>query len=186
MKALLTLVFWSSFFVVSGQNSLQEILRQQLVQDWERAKEYTQEYLDAMPAGKYNFRPVDSVRTFAQHMLHFSRANVVLTTFATGAQNKSVQNIFFKRTFEDSPTAQNKDSVVYYVKMGYDFAINAIKNADFNKLNEMVSTDQLRVPRSATRLGWLLKAFEHQTHHRGQCTVYLRAAGIHPPNEKLF
>jgi hypothetical protein len=90
-----------------------------LVQDWERAKGYTQEYLDAMPAEKYNFKPVDSVRTFAQQMLHFSKANVGMATFATGAQNKSVQSIFFKPTFEGSPTAQNKDSVVYYVNMSY-------------------------------------------------------------------
>jgi len=186
MKALFTLVLWSTCFIASAQNSLQEILRQQLVQDWERAKGYTQEYLDAMPANKYTFRPVDSVRTFAQHMLHFSRANVAFATFATGAQNKSVQSIFFKPTFEGSLTAQNKDSVVYYVNMSYDFVINAIKKADFSKLDEIVSTDLLRVPRSSTRLGWLLKAFEHQTHHRGQCTVYLRVAGIHPPNEKLF
>ena len=186
MKALFTLVLWSSFFVASAQNSLQDILRQQLVQDWERAKAYTQEYLDAMPADKYNFRPVDSVRTFAQQMLHFSKANVGMATFATGAQNKSVQNIFSKPTFEESPTAQSKDSVVYYVNMSYDFMINAIKNTDFSKLDEIVSTDRLRTRRSATRLAWLLKAFEHQTHHRGQCTVYLRVAGIHPPGEKLF
>jgi uncharacterized damage-inducible protein DinB len=32
----------------------------------------------------------------------------------------------------------------------------------------------------------LKKAFEHQTHHRGQTTVYLRMAGITPPQEKLF
>jgi uncharacterized damage-inducible protein DinB len=30
------------------------------------------------------------------------------------------------------------------------------------------------------------KAFEHQTHHRGQTTVYLRLKGVTPPNEKLF
>jgi uncharacterized damage-inducible protein DinB len=30
------------------------------------------------------------------------------------------------------------------------------------------------------------KTFEHQTHHRGQTTVYLRLKGIKPPNEKLF
>jgi uncharacterized damage-inducible protein DinB len=32
----------------------------------------------------------------------------------------------------------------------------------------------------------LAKAFEHQTHHRGQCTIYLRLKGIAPPREKLF
>ena len=186
MKAIFTLVIWASFLLASAQNSVQEILRQQLVQDWERAKGYTQEYLDAMPGNKYNFRPVDSVRSFAQQMMHFSKANVRMGTFGTGAQNKSVQNIFFRGTFEESPTAQNKDSVVYYVNMSYDFVINAIKNADFSKLDEIVSTDVLRAPRSATRLAWLLKAFEHQTHHRGQCTIYLRVAGVRPPDEKLF
>lgn len=37
-----------------------------------------------------------------------------------------------------------------------------------------------------TRLTWLMKAFEHQTHHRGQCTIYIRLQGIRPPAEKLF
>ena len=32
----------------------------------------------------------------------------------------------------------------------------------------------------------LAKAFEHQTHHRGQTTIYLRLAGVTPPGEKLF
>jgi len=30
------------------------------------------------------------------------------------------------------------------------------------------------------------KAFEHQTHHRGQTTIYIRMKGIKPPNEMLF
>jgi len=30
------------------------------------------------------------------------------------------------------------------------------------------------------------KAFEHQTHHRGQTTVYLRLKGVTPPGEMLF
>lgn len=32
----------------------------------------------------------------------------------------------------------------------------------------------------------LSKVFEHQTHHRGQTTVYLRLKGLTPPQEKLF
>jgi uncharacterized damage-inducible protein DinB len=32
----------------------------------------------------------------------------------------------------------------------------------------------------------LAKCFEHQTHHRGQSTVYIRLAGAKPPQEKLF
>jgi uncharacterized damage-inducible protein DinB len=31
-----------------------------------------------------------------------------------------------------------------------------------------------------------MKTFEHQTHHRGQTTIYIRTQGIKPPQEKLF
>jgi uncharacterized damage-inducible protein DinB len=37
-----------------------------------------------------------------------------------------------------------------------------------------------------TRGTALAKAFEHQTHHRGQTTVYIRMAKATPPQEKLF
>lgn len=32
----------------------------------------------------------------------------------------------------------------------------------------------------------MTKTFEHQTHHRGQTTVYLRMSEITPPQEKLY
>ena len=37
-----------------------------------------------------------------------------------------------------------------------------------------------------TRAAALEKGFEHQTHHRGQTTIYLRLKGVKPPQEKLF
>ena len=76
--------------------------------------------------------------------------------------------------------------MAYYVAASYDFAINAIKQMDLDKSGESVPGDMPAGKRTATRLGWLLKAFEHQTHHRGQCTVYLRLAGVVPPGEKLW
>jgi len=32
----------------------------------------------------------------------------------------------------------------------------------------------------------MIKTFEHQTHHRGQATIYIRLQGIRPPQEQLF
>ena len=66
MKLLLTLLLFISGFVVLAQDSLSMTLKQQIIKDWQRAKAYTQEYLDAMPADQYNFRAVDSVRSFAE------------------------------------------------------------------------------------------------------------------------
>jgi len=162
------------------------MMKHQMLKEWERAKAYTDEYLEAMPPGKYGFRPTDSVRTFAQQMFHLSIANVVLATIATGTTDTAVMQYFFSHNPENIPADQNKDSVVHYVNLSYDFAIRTIGYMDFNKLNEIVAHPMPGGIRRETRLAWLLKTFEHQTHHRGQCTVYLRLVGVHPPAEKLF
>ena len=181
MKLLFCLLLTFSLLSVSGQAGINDTLRQQLVRDWQRAKEYTDEYLSAAPADKYGFRPIDSMRSFAEQMLHLATANAGLVFIATGSKYP-----FASLNFEKSPDLQNKDSVVNYVNTSYDFAIQAIQNMDVNKLTEVVTWNLPGGKRSVTRLAWLLKAFEHQTHHRGQCTVYLRLMGIKPPAEKLF
>jgi len=178
---LLTFCCFSSIAqIVSNEN-----LKQQIVKDWERAKAYTQEYLDAMPADKYGFRPVDGVRSFAEQMLHLAQSNVLLVSVGTGFKDVPVQSLR-PSNFGKSTADLSKDSIVYYAAASYDFAINAIKKTDFSKSGEMASGEMPGGKRTTTRLGWLLKAFEHQAHHRGQCTVYLRLAGIVPPGEKLW
>jgi uncharacterized damage-inducible protein DinB len=181
MKLFFSLLLFMCIFSVNAQNALGDSLKQQLVSDWVRAKLYTQEYLEAMPAGKYNFRATDSMRTFAQQMLHLATANAGFAFIGLG-----VPYVFSSQNFEKSPALQNKDSVVLYVNTSYDAMINAIKNFDVSKLGESVSWNLPGGKRTATRLGWILKAFEHQTHHRGQCTVYFRLQDIRPPAEKLF
>jgi uncharacterized damage-inducible protein DinB len=181
MKIFFNLLFLLCFFSAAAQCPLHETLKQQMLKEWERAKMYTQQYLDAMPADKYGFRAVDSIRSFSEQMLHLAHANAGLISIGTGTTFP-----FSTQDIEKSSTAQSKDSVIYYVNTSYDFAIKSIKNMDFKRLNEIVTFDLPRGRRSEMRLAWLLKAFEHQTHHRGQCTIYIRLLGIRPPAEKLF
>lgn len=176
MRKIFFLCCFFAATAASAQN-LSETVKAQLVKDWERAKAYTLEYLDAMPADKYGFRAHDSIRTFAQQMLHLAQGNIGLAANGTGKER-----IWTGRNLEQLKTAQNADSVKYYVMAGYDYVIDGIKNMDAAKLEEKVKRGNF----DETRLSWLLKAFEHQTHHRGQTTIYIRLLGIKPPNEKLF
>ena len=59
-------------FVLSFESNAQSLedIKMQMVKDWERAKAYTVDYLNTMPADKYSFKAVDSIRSFAQQMLH--------------------------------------------------------------------------------------------------------------------
>ena len=154
-------------------------VRAQLIKDWSRSKTYTLEYLDAMPANQYNFRPQDSLRNFAQQMIHLSQASVSLMNAAT---DKPIPLIINRTDLEKTQSAWSKDSVTYFVTLSYDYAINAMQNFDMNKAFDRVS----RGPLSESRFAWALKAYEHQAHHRGQTAIYLRLAGIKPPFEKLF
>ncbi len=175
-KAVLSLVMIFSFAYTQAQ--LAESLKAQLLKDWERAKAYTKEYLDAMPKDKYGFRAQDSIRTFAQQMLHLSQGTVGLVN--NGAGNARLA--WGARPLEKTASAQTADSVAYFVMASYDYAIDAIKTMDASKFEEKVKRGNF----DETRLAWIMKGFEHQTHHRGQATIYIRLLGIKPPNEKLF
>lgn len=56
------------------------------VQDWERAKAYTLEYLEAMPDDQYALKPTPEMRSFAQQMLHLTDGNYGLIASALGYQ----------------------------------------------------------------------------------------------------
>ena len=160
-----------------AQAATLETIKVQLVKDWERAKDYTVAYLNTMPADKYSFKANDSVRSFAQQMLHLAQANVGLLSGAVGNPLA-----FAAGNLEARTTAQTKDSVMYYVTASYDYAINGLKNtntATFGDKSKFFNFEE-------TKLTWFMKAFEHQTHHRGQTTIYIRLVGIKPPQERLF
>ncbi len=165
------------FAVSVSAQTFHETVKQTLIKEWVRAKAYTDEYLAAMPADDYGKKPVDSIRSFAEQMLHLASGNAGLISTATGTTS-----VFAGRNLEKSESAKSKDSVTYLVDKSYEFAVESIKALDASKLEEVTGRGTLK----ETRLTWLLKAFEHQTHHRGQTTIYIRLQGIRPPNERLF
>ena len=152
-------------------------IKAQLVKDWERAKDYTIAYLNTMPANKYSFKAQDSIRSFSQQMLHLAQANVGLLSGAVGNPLA-----FAAGNLEARTTAQTKDSVMYYVVASYDYAINGIKNSNIATWGDKSKFFNFE----ETKLTWFFKAFEHQTHHRGQTTIYIRLVGVKPPQERLF
>lgn len=153
-------------------------IKAQMVKDWERARSYTVDYLNAMPADKYSYKAVDSIRNFAQQMLHLAQGNVFLMSNAS--DNKPPA--YVSADLEHSAGAQLKDSVMFYVTNSYDYCISAVKGADLAKMGEKTKVFGME----PTRMALMMKTFEHQTHHRGQVTIYIRLQGIKPPNERLF
>lgn len=147
-----------------------------MVADWTRARDYTKEYMDAMPAEGYSFKPTPEVRSFAEQFLHLANANYLFASSATGLASTNKVNL------EKTESMKTKAEATKAVMDSYDFVIMAIKGADMKKFGESIKLFGQDVSRGVA----LAKAFEHQTHHRAQTTIYLRLKGVTPPGEKLF
>lgn len=149
----------------------------QLITEWQRAREFTKEYLDAMPEDGTNFKPTPEIRSFAEQMLHLANGNF---NFASAASGKA--NPYQGKNLEKLDEFKTKAALSKVVLESYDFTIDALKNTTDAQL-----ADQVKVfGKDLSRETAYAKQFEHQTHHRGQTTIYIRMKGIKPPNEKLF
>jgi len=160
--------------------ALNQVLSQTnfMVDEWRRAREYTKEYMDAMPEEGYAFKPVAEVKTFAQQYLHLALGNYHLVSTAINKPDP-----YAHLTGPDGyPKLETKAAVMKFVLDSYDYVIEGLRTLDETQLKDQVKFGT----RSPTREQLFFKVFEHQTHHRGQSAIYLRLKGVAPPAEKLF
>ncbi|MFD0749921.1 DinB family protein [Mucilaginibacter calamicampi] len=168
----LTLLF--GLLALACTTAFAQISKEESIAEWTRAKAYTKAYLDAMPADGYTFKATPEVRSFAEQMLHLANASYYFLSTITGKPSG-------QKDLEKT-VPQTKDATTKAVLDSYDYVIASIKAIPDADLSKPVTAEGMK-----TTKGLLLaKAFEHQTHHRGQVTVYLRLKGVKPPQEMLF
>jgi uncharacterized damage-inducible protein DinB len=173
MKRLLLLTLLVLTFASSSVFA--QFTQSEMVKEWQRAKIYTKAYLDAMSEDGYSFKPTPEIRSFAGQMLHLANDNYGFAAYANGKPNPNGDTSLEKTV---SPT---KEATTKVVMDSYDFMISTLQGMTPEQLRETIKFGKQDV----TRFGVFGKAFEHQTHHRGQTTIYLRLKGLTPPGEML-
>ena len=121
-------------------------------------------------------------RTFGEQLLHLAEANYGLGQAATG---KATEMGFGK--LEKNDQIKTKADLTKAVIDSYDYVISGLR--DMNDMQLMDTCSIQLGPNfkpTMTKGEMINKVFEHQTHHRGQATQYLRAQGLTPPQEMLF
>jgi uncharacterized damage-inducible protein DinB len=174
-KIKLLITFCLATFI--SQSVFAQSATEDMVKDWERAKEYTKEYLDVMTDSGYALKPTPEMRSFAGQMLHLADANYGFASSATGEKSP------FGMGELEKTTDQSKANITKIVLGSYDYVIASIKKLTPTQLAEKI---KIFGRFEMTKKQVFEKLFEHQTHHRGQTTVYIRLAGVKPPQEKLF
>ena len=163
--------------IVGSQFARAQVKVADVVKEWERSKAYTKEYMDAMPETGYGLKPTPQMRSFAEQLLHLADDNYIFVSAATGSKNP------INESGLEKISDKSKANVSKLVLASYDFAIDNINKMSDSKLDDVIKLfGRFDLSRRMT----LAKGFEHQVHHRGQTTVYLRLAGVTPPQEKLF
>jgi len=165
------------FLITCIMGAKAQITSAEIVKEWQRSKAYTKEYLEAMPEAGYSLKPTPEMRTFAQQMLHLADANYGLCALAIGNKAPSAPGELEKSS------DHSKANVIKIVMASYDFVISGAGKMTTAQLNEKIKLfDKFEMNRQTA----LEKVMEHQAHHRGQTTVYLRLAKVTPPQEQLF
>ena len=172
----LSLLFTVLALTFVSTSVLAQFTQPQMVVEWQRAKAYTKAYLDAMPEDGYGFKPTPGIRSFAQQMLHLADGNYYFASSASGKPSP------IGKTSAEKTVAQTKEATTKAVMDSYDFVISTLQGMTSTQMAATGSVEGKSLP-NANIYG---KAFEHQTHHRGQCTIYLRLKGVTPPGEMLF
>jgi uncharacterized damage-inducible protein DinB len=129
-----------------------------------------------MPENGYALKPTKEMRSFAEQMMHLAATN---EAFAADLSTSASPG-----TPPSTPKpASTKAEVLTQVLASYDTVIHHIQSLTAVELNASVKLFGQFI--LSNEQAWQ-KGFEHQAHHRGQTTVYLRMAGITPPAEQLF
>ncbi len=144
---------------------------------WKRAKKWTLDYVDAMPETALNFKPTPEVRSFAEQMLHLAFWNFGLLEGAGGKTNPYGKK---QEDLEKRDDVKTKAALRKVVAESYDAVLAEIAGMTEAKMIEQTTF----FGRKFTRLSVFSIALDHQTHHRGQTTLYLRLKGITPPPEQ--
>ena len=182
--AVLLVAGMSAFFFSCNQPAPQQAAApsmdrvNMMIKDWERAKKYTQAYMDSANDQSITFKSsAKTPRTFGNQMLHLAEANYGVVQMATG---KATDLGFGKMEGKDN--YKTKADVAQAVAASYDFVIAALKEMNDGQLPDSCKVFDFKMTKELA----FNKVFEHQTHHRGQTTQYLRAQGLTPPQEMLF
>jgi uncharacterized damage-inducible protein DinB len=136
---------------------------------------------EAMPAGKFDFKPSTSmgdfakVRTFAEQAKHIAAVNYLVSAAVLGEKPP----LDLGKGENGPDDIKTKDAVVKFLKDSFAYAHKAM-----NTLTDKNQLDMVQTPwgaQKSPRASMANLAIWHPFDHYGQMVVYARMNGVVPP-----
>jgi len=147
----------------------------ELLNQWNNLGRKLTAMAEDFPEEKYGFKPVPTVRSFAEQMLHMAGSNYLFTNAALGQAPPGPES-------ESPEKYRTKAEVIGYVKKCFADGAAVIRSKGDSGLNQIVKNPEGGKPIRLLGLGYSL--LEHSGEHYGQLVVYYRIAGLVPPESR--
>ena len=144
-------------------------LIEEFLQKWKNSKTYTVDLVRSFPESQLDYRPVDSIMTFQQQIVHLTIG--IIWHSGTYLKEKD-----FGRTIEPDMRF-TKAELIKNLEEAYDFSEKIIRTLTPTDLDTRVDF----FAGNFTKRQILNLLDDHVTHHRAQLIIYLRLNGIAPP-----
>ena len=97
MKQILITLLFIPFISLGQSNSVEPAISCDLISDFERGKEFTLKYLNAMPEDKYEFKPTPEILSFREEALHLASGNFRYAAMIAGGYDASNLKEIYER-----------------------------------------------------------------------------------------
>lgn len=175
LKAAVSVVVAVAFVALSQPATGQTAspITQAMRSAWNGAKQNVRRSADVMPEAKYNFKPVDSVRSYGAILAHIAGASYEFCAAAKGEKTPHAEDEFEK-------SAKTKADIVKALDGAIAYCDEVYKTLDDAKAAQMVG-GAFGGPQGA-RAANLIGNTNHFNEHYGNLVTYLRINGLVPPS----
>jgi hypothetical protein len=140
---------------------------------WNSAKRNMRRSADVMPEAKYDFKPVDTVRTFGAILAHVAGATYEFCAAARGEKSPHSEGEFEK-------SAKTKADIVKALDGSIAYCDEVYKTLDDAKAMQIVP-GAFGGP-AGVRAASLIGNTDHFNEHYGNLVTYMRINGLVPPS----
>jgi uncharacterized damage-inducible protein DinB len=163
--AVLAIIMAGSSELYAGGKFAKEFLP-----TWQRAKDYSVKFAEAMPEEHYNFKPTPEIMSFGEQVVHTAGASFWFGSKIIGGENPG-------KGFK--PEGKSKAEIIAHLKKSFDYIEKALTQLTDEEAAKVIPLfGELKLTKAQT----LMTLRDHTTHHRGSMVIYLRLKGIKPPD----
>lgn len=144
---------------------------------WEEAIKQMDELADAMPEEMYDYKPHDSLMSFAEQLVHI------------GGSSKVMSNMFLKDIQPDGPppsldvSTMSKQEIKSMVRTNLEEAGEIMETVSDEQLQEEVKSFSGNM---MTRRQAIMFIHDHLTNHKAKANLYVRVSGNEPPSYRYY